>query len=103
MMKAKSHFKVSPKVGQISKILLNKYLFATVVFFIWIAFFDKNAFVTQWSLSRTIDKLEDEREFLIRETEATRILQQDIIANKEKYAREKYFMKRPGEQVFIVE
>ncbi|MCB0667727.1 MAG: hypothetical protein KDC80_17990 [Saprospiraceae bacterium] len=102
-MKAKSRFKISPKVGKVSKILLNKYLFATAIFFVWICFFDKNAFVTQWSLGRTIDKLEDEKEFLIRETEATRLLQQDIISNKEKYAREKYFMKRPGEQVFIVQ
>ena len=48
-------------------------------------------------------KLENEKEFLIRETEATRLLQQDIISNKEKYAREKYFMKKPDEQVFIVQ
>ena len=102
-MNTKIRLKVNPRVGRISKILLNKYLFAATVFLVWIAFFDKNAFVTQWSLGRTIVKLEDEREFLINETEATRILQQDIIANKEKYAREKYFMKRPGEQVFIVQ
>ena len=88
---------------RVSKLLLNKYLFATTIFIIWICFFDRNAFVTQWSLHRTIDKLEEEKIFLIRETESTRILQQDIISNKEKYAREKYFMKRPGEQVFIIE
>ena len=102
-MKKKIRYKVNPKVGKVSKVLLNKYLFATTIFLIWIIFFDKNAFVTQWSLGRTIDKLEDEKEFLIRETEATRLLQQDIISNKEKYAREKYFMKKPDEQVFIVQ
>ena len=90
-------------MARASKLLLNKYLFATAIFIVWICFFDKNAFVTQWSLRRTINKLEDEKVFLIRETEATRLLQQDIIANKEKYAREKYFMKKPGEQVFIIE
>ena len=102
-MKTKFRIKLSPKVGRVSKILLNKYLFATAVFLVYICFFDKNAFITQWSLGRTIAKLEDEKEFLIRETEATRLLQQDIISNKEKYAREKYFMKRPDEQVFIVQ
>lgn len=102
-MKTKFQFKMSPKMVRASKLLLNKYLFATTIFIIWICFFDKNAFVTQWSLGRTINKLEDEKVFLIRETEATRLLQQDIIANKEKYAREKYFMKKPGEQVFIIE
>ncbi len=102
-MKTSLRFKMSPRVGKISKLLLNKYLFATSIFIIWILFFDKNALVTQWSLSRTIDRLEDEKDFLIRETESTRLLQKDILTNKEKYAREKYFMKRPGEQVFIIE
>ena len=102
-MKSKIRYKVNPNIGKVSKVLLNKYLFATTIFLVWIIFFDKNAFVTQWSLGRTIDKLEDEKEFLIRETEATRLLQQDIISNKEKYAREKYFMKKPDEQVFIVQ
>lgn len=102
-MKTHFRFKMSPRMGRISKLLLNKYLFATSIFVVWILLFDKNALVTQWSLGRTIDRLEDEKEFLIRETEATRLLKQDIMANKEKYAREKYFMKRPGEQVFIIE
>jgi len=102
-MKNKSKYKLNPNVGKVSKILLNKYLFAATIFLVWIAFFDRNAFVTQWSLSRTIHKLEDEKEFLIRETEATMLLQKDITANKEKYAREKFFMKQPGEQVFIIE
>ncbi len=102
-MKNKSKYRLNPNVGKVSKILLNKYLFAATIFIVWIAFFDRNAFVTQWSLSRTIHKLEAEKEFLIEETEATMLLQKDIIANKEKYAREKFFMKQPGEQVFIIE
>ena len=101
-MKAKFQTKMGPTARRISKLLLNKYLFATVIFAIWIAFFDKNAFVTQWKLNRTIEKLENEKEFLINGTEATRLLQIDIMANKEKYAREKYYMKQPGEQVFII-
>ncbi|NND32617.1 MAG: septum formation initiator family protein [Saprospiraceae bacterium] len=101
-MKTNIRIKMSPRAKKISKLLLNKYLFATVVFVFWIAFFDKNAFVTQWKLSRTIDKLQEEKSFLIEETEATRVLQKDIMTNKEKYAREKFFMKQPGEQVFII-
>ena len=102
-MKTKFQPKMSPRAKSISKLVLNKYLFATIVFVGWIAFFDKSAFMTQWTLSRTIDKLQDEKIFLIKETEATRLLQHDILTNKEKYAREKYFMKQPGEQVFIIQ
>jgi cell division protein FtsB len=102
-MKSNFKIKMSPRAKRVSKLLLSKYLFATVVFTIWIAFFDRNAFVTQWTLGSTIDNLQEEKAFLIRETEATRLLQLDIQTNKEKYAREKYFMKQPGEQVFIIE
>ncbi len=86
-----------------SNIILNKYLLAFTVFAVWLAFFDKNALVTQWSLSQTIHKLESEREFIVEGIEETKVIREDHIKNQEKYAREKFFMKKPGEQVFIIE
>ncbi len=102
-MKMKNRFRLSPGMNALSKWILNKYSFATLIFLVWLSFFDRSAFVTQWRLNQTIDRLESEREFLIEETEASRLLQRDITENEEKYAREKYFMKKPGEQVFIIE
>ena len=86
-----------------SKLIFNKYFVALSFFLVWLLFFDKNAMVTQWQLSRTIDQLEDQKDFLIADLESTKLLQADITKNKEKYAREKYFMKKPGERVFIVD
>ncbi len=92
-----------PVVKRITVLLLNKYILAFTIFAIWVAFFDKNALATQWNLSKNINKLEAEKEFLLKEIDATRKLKEDITRNKEKYAREKYYMSKPDEQVFIIE
>lgn len=92
-----------PVAKRITVLLLNKYILAFTIFTIWVAFFDKNALATQWNLSKNINKLEAEKEFLLEEIDATRKLKEDITRNKEKYAREKYYMSKPGEQVFIIE
>ena len=84
-------------------LLFNKYILAGSVFVVWLLFFDKNSVVTQWSLICTIHELEDEKAYLHREIAETKELKEDLINNKEKYAREKFFMKKPGERVFIIE
>ncbi len=86
-----------------TQIVFNKYLLALTIFLVWISFFDKNALVIQWRLSKTIAQLEDERQFMLEDIEKTRQIKQDISRNQEKYAREKYYMKKPGEQVFIID
>ncbi len=61
------------------------------------------AIITQWSLRQTIHQLEDEKAHLHQEIDVTKELQEDLTKNREKYAREKFFMKKPGERVFIIE
>ncbi|MDH3652339.1 MAG: septum formation initiator family protein [Saprospiraceae bacterium] len=92
-----------PVIRRLTTLFLNKYVLAFTIFAVWVAFFDKNALATQLSLRNTIKSLEAEKSFLIEEIEETRKLKEDLTKNKEKYAREKYFMKKPGEQVFIIE
>ncbi len=102
-MKATKRTKYRTIPYRVSRLIFNKYFVAFSFFTIWLLFFDKNAMVTQWQLSQTIDQLEDQRAFLIKDLESTKLLQADIAKNKEKYAREKYFMKKPGERVFIID
>ena len=80
---------------------LNKYTVAGGLFVIWMCFFDRHNFFTQWSLRRNVHELEssirDYNEQLAKAEEAHR----DLMNNKEKFAREKYFMHRPDEDIFI--
>ena len=94
---------VSLLLRRVSNVFFNKYLLALSIFVVWVTFFDKNAMVTQWSLSQTVDQLESEKEFITENIEKTELIRKDLTRNQEKYAREKFYMKKPGEQVFIIE
>jgi len=89
--------------GKCVQLLLNKYVLALSIFVVWLTFFDKNAFITQWRLKQTIHQLEDQKDYLWDEIATTEKLKEDLTKNQEKYAREKFFMKKPGERVFIIE
>ncbi len=80
---------------------LNKYSVAAGLFVIWMLFFDKHNFFTQWSLRSSVNQLESsitDYQVQLAKAEAEH---QDLMNNKEKFAREKYLMHRPDEDVFI--
>ncbi len=86
-------------------LLKNKYLMATLVFLVWMTFFDPK----DWGLiySRTqklseLQKSEQQLEGLITETHAELNMLRSNADNIEKFAREKYRMKKDNEEVFIV-
>ena len=81
----------------------NKFALVAILFFIWMLFFDKHNLFTQMSLSNSIDKMEQDKSFYtekIKEAKEDRI---DLIKNAERFARERYFMSKPGEDVFVIE
>src|SRR5215213_282589 len=80
---------------------LNKYSVSFGLFVIWMLFFDKHNFFTQWNLRSSVSQLEasiDEYEKQLSDAEEAH---RDLMNNKEKFAREKYMMHRPDEDVFI--
>jgi cell division protein DivIC len=80
----------------------NRYFLVLMIFFAWMLFFDKHDFITVFRLQRTADKLEEDRSFYsrkIQEAEADRL---DLEVNREKYARERYFLKKNDEDVYII-
>lgn len=81
----------------------NKYFLALVLFFAWMIFPDRHDIVTQWRLQSTVNKLEKEREFYKEKIQEAEVQQREIRNNPEKIAREKYFMKKNDEDVFIIE
>lgn len=92
---------------QISNIVpenvINKYTITGMVFFVWMFFFDKNKWLNQWQLSQSIFRLEREKQNLGELIVQAKKDKQDLDQNKEKYAREKYFMHKSNEDVFIFE
>ena len=66
---------------------LNKYSVSAGLFVVWMLFFDKHNFFTQWNLRRSVHHLE------------TSI--QEYGEQLAEFAREKYLMHRPDEDVFL--
>ena len=86
-------------------ILKNKYLLTIVGLTIWVIFFDKNDLKTQIELRQDVKQLEDERNYFAKEiTEITSDIKELGTNPKtlEKFAREKYLMKRDNEDIFVI-
>jgi cell division protein FtsB len=89
----------------ILKILGNRYVIVLVFFIIWISFIDNTSYMEHRVLNKEIEELEDNKKYYQEEIKKDdenikRLKNADEI---EKYAREKYYMKRDSEDIYIIE
>ena len=90
------------KLLQVAK---NKYFIVTAFFLIWIGFFDQNDWVSRKSIDKEIKKLEDDKAFFTTEVIELQKEEKRLKENeeeREKYARENFYMKKEGEDVFVI-
>lgn len=88
------------------KIIKNKFVIATAAFIVWILFFDRNDLFTQWERKKELNKLETSKEYYQGEIASIKKELSDLDndpAILEKIARERFYLKRANEDVFIVE
>ncbi|EGV44263.1 septum formation initiator [Bizionia argentinensis JUB59] len=83
----------------------NIFILIFVVFAVWMLFFDANSYLIHRELNTEVDDLEMEKEYYRNEIEkdqkAIKELSSDL--GVEKLAREKYYMKKENEEIFIIE
>lgn len=83
----------------------NIFLLVTIIFIIWMLFFDANSWLMHKELNKEIDALNTKKEFYEREINTDekeiKVLQTDN--GIEKYAREEYNMKKENEDIYIIE
>ncbi|MGQ0827449.1 MAG: FtsB family cell division protein [Bacteroidota bacterium] len=85
--------------------LKNKYFLTIVGLTIWVVFFDKNDWNTQRELRTEVKKLEEERNYFAKEIAGITSDIKELSTNPktlEKFAREKYLMKRDNEDIFVI-
>ena len=93
-------------LSRIPKHFRNFYGITAVLFVVWMLFLDSNNLITRFQLTNKLSTLENEREYYeekIKEVEKDR---QELFGDAslvEKFAREKYLMKKPTEEIFIIE
>jgi len=82
-----------------------KYLVIFILFLIWMLFIDTNSWLIHRDLSNKIEKLEERKEFYKNEISNDRKTLDEINNNPEmleKYARERFYMKKKKEDIFII-
>jgi cell division protein FtsB len=83
----------------------NKYFIATAVFAVIVLFLDKNDLFTQLERKQELRKLEKTKEYYSKQIELERKELESLKKNPatiEKYAREKYLMKKDNEDLFLI-
>ena len=94
------------KVFSILKVLTNKYLIVFVIFVIAMTTTEEHNAFQRIENARTIKKLEKELAFYKNKSQQNKRRLQQLKADKEqieKFARERYRMHAPNEDIFIVE
>lgn len=86
------------------KKLRNPFLIIGAFFVVWMLFFDNNSYVNQSRLSETIDQLEKDKKYYQQEIKKDSIALDELSNSKglEKFAREKYHMKKNNEEIFLI-
>jgi len=83
----------------------NKFFWVTAAFLVWMLFFDKNDLLSQFQYHQEVSKLKIERDFYTKQTAQVTKDLSELTSNPaqlEKFAREKYLMKKDNEDVFVI-
>ncbi|KVV15609.1 FtsB family cell division protein [Flavobacterium sp. TMP13] len=87
------------------KFLSNKYVWVLLFFLVWMGFLDNYSYFDHRFLDDQIEELEDNKAYYQEEIKKDQKQIKDLQNPEqiEKYAREKYFMKKDNEDIYIIE
>jgi cell division protein DivIC len=93
-------------MAKVLRIISNKYFLATAIMLTWIVFFDRYNAIRRWEDQEKLDKLREEKAYYESSIEEVRRKKEELFGDDkklEKFARERYYMKKKDEDVYIVE
>ena len=85
--------------------LKNRYVLAVLFFVTWVAFFDNYDLFTQIGARAELREMRDEKQHYSEEIQKTEKALEELTTNEallERFAREKYLMKRDNEDIYVV-
>ncbi|WP_396163654.1 septum formation initiator family protein [Flavobacterium sp.] len=87
------------------KIIVNRYILVLIFFLIWMLFLDNYSYLEHRVLNQEIDEIEDNIDYYKSEIKKDSASIKHLKNNDrvEKFAREKYYMKRENEDIYIIE
>jgi cell division protein DivIC len=87
------------------RLIKNIYFLLGSGFLIWITCFDSEDLITQYQLWRKAKKLEEEKKYYTQQIGIVQKEREELMTNEElleKFAREKYYMRKPTEDVYVI-
>lgn len=91
---------------RIPLVFRNFYSLTGIVFLVWMIFLDSNDLINRFQLSAKQRSLENEKEYYVEKIQEVEKDRAELMGTPElleKFAREKYLMKRESEDLFIIE
>jgi cell division protein DivIC len=87
------------------KMIANRYIVVLLFFVIWMLFLDNYSYLEHRVLNHEIEEIEDNIDYYKAEIkkDSASIKQLKNNDRVEKFAREKYYMKRENEDIYIIE
>lgn len=92
-------------MNKFKKTVRNKYFIASIFFVVWMGFFDPKDWSTISEKKEKLSELQKSETALNRQIAETRVELNQLKNSAEtieKYAREKYLMKKDNEDIFII-
>lgn len=85
--------------------VMNRYVLVLILFSVWMLFFDNYSYLEHRVLDKEIEEIEDNIQYYKTEIKKDSIKIKELKNDDrvEKYAREKYYMKRENEDIYIIE
>lgn len=90
---------------RLPKFTRNFYFLTGSFFLLWILFVDNNDLITQVQLQQKLNSLENEKEYYLEKISDVRQERHELLSNDElleKFAREKYLMKKESEDLYVI-
>lgn len=87
------------------KFMSNKYVLVLTVFGVWMLFLDSNSWLIHRELNQEIDEIKANKLYYQKEIQNDKQILKELedSIEIERFARETYFMKRPDEEIYIIE
>ena len=92
-------------MDRIPKIFKNFYFIAASVFLHWMLFIDGNDLISQWRLASKYNDLLKEKEYYQEKIKEVELDREGLMSDDElleKFARERYLMKKESEDLFVI-
>jgi len=92
-------------VKKVIPLLKNKFFLTVLFLTVWLSFFDRYDFFTQYKTVQELKQLQKDKAYFQEEIDKNNEMIQALLSNPkelEKYGRETYLMKKDNEDVFII-